>query len=69
MATLTEKREFTKDEKKTLYGLAGKLAKKHRCSGMYIRYIINGNRGTESVLAKNILKDLNALLKLLHPGK
>ena len=59
---------FTPAEKALLQGLSQKIAEKHRCSGMYVRYIINGKRGTESALAQNIIKDLKALLKLLSPA-
>ena len=63
-----KKTGFTKADKKTLSGLSGKVAKKHKCSGMYVRHIINGTRETKSVLAKNIIKDLKAFLRLLHPN-
>jgi len=70
MATPTEKDEkkgFTTAERKLLSGLSRKVAKKHKCSGMYVHYIINGKRNTKSKKAQKIVKDLRALLELLRP--
>lgn len=63
----SEKKGFTKAEKKVLYGAAHKIGRKRGCSGMYVRHIINGKRGTNTALAKAILQDLNDLLELLKP--
>ena len=72
MATPTEKDEkegFTATERQLLSGLSAKVAKKHKCSGMYVHYIINGKRSTKSKKAQKIVKDLNVLLELLRPDE
>ena len=61
------KKGFTEAEKNILHGASQKIARKRGCSGMYVRYIINGERGINSALAKDILQDLNDLLALLSP--
>lgn len=65
----SKKKGFTKAEKKILYGAAHKIGRKRGCSGMYVRQIINGERGTNTILAKAISQDLNDLLTLLKPVK
>lgn len=65
--TNPEKKEFTEADKKILYGVAQKIGKKRGCSGMYVRYIINGTRKTNTALSKAILQDLIDLLNLLRP--
>ncbi len=60
------KKPFTQEEKKLLYGISQKLGNKHRCSGMYVRMLINGQRKTTSPLSKHIIEDLEALLAVLH---
>ena len=62
-----KKEVFTVAEKEKLYGFAHKIGEKHNCSGMYVRYIINGQRNTNTVLAQKILKDIKVLLELLSP--
>ncbi len=63
----TRKRDFTAAEKELLSGLSHKIAKKRNCSAMYVRYIINGTRNTNTILAKKICNDLEGLLALLLP--
>lgn len=63
------KKRFTRAEKTILNGVAQKIGTKRGCSGMYVRYIINGKRGINTALAKAILQDLNDLLALLKPVK
>jgi hypothetical protein len=65
--TKTEKKVFTASEKKLLYGVAQKIGKKRGCSGMYVRYIINGERKINTELAKAIRQDLIDLLNFLKP--
>ena len=62
-----QKNVFTAAEKEILYGFAEKIGRKHKCSGAYVRYIINGKRAMKSDKAQDIVKDLNALLALLLP--
>ena len=61
------KKRFTKAEKALLNGVAQKIGTKRGCSGMYVRYLINGKRGANTPLAKEILQDLNDLLEFLKP--
>jgi hypothetical protein len=61
------KRQFTQAEKKLLFGIAGKIGAKRGCSGMYVRHLINGDRGANSALAKAIIKDLEIILAALSP--
>lgn len=62
------KKEFTAFEREILYGAAQKIGRKRKCSGMYVRYIINGKRKANTTLSKAILQDLNDLLALLKPN-
>jgi hypothetical protein len=66
--TKTEKKEFTAYEREILYGASQKVGRKRGCSGMYVRYIINGKRKANTPLSKAILQDLNDLLALLKPN-
>ena len=61
------KKGFTDAEKALLCGLSKKIGSKHRCSGMYVRHIINGKRNANSPLAQKIVKDLHILLEFLQP--
>ena len=63
----TKKGYVTKADKKILSGLSEHVAEKHKCSGIYVRCIINGTRNRKSSLARTIVEELEGLLKLLRP--
>jgi hypothetical protein len=61
------KAEFTEIEKIILKGQSAALARKHRCSNMYVLYILKGEREINTELAKKIYKELKHLAKFLTP--
>ena len=56
---------FNAAEKKLLQGQSNKLAQKHGCSRVYVRFIIQGERDINTELAKKIYEDLLKLIDLL----
>jgi len=59
--------QFTDIEKQTLEGKSNHLAKKHGCSGAYVRLIISGQREINSTLSKKIHDDLKTLIEFFTP--
>lgn len=56
-------RTLTKSELKKVKILA--LAKKHDCSEVYVRCVLNGSRAANSELAKMILKDALDIIQIM----
>lgn len=61
--------DFTPSKKVLLQGQASKLAKKHKCSAVYVNLIIKGEREIKTQLSKSIYKDLQNLVDLLSPNE
>ena len=61
------KASFTDQEKTLLKGHKASIARKHKCSTMYVGLIIEGQREINSDLAKKIHSDLKQLAEFLTP--
>ncbi|MEH6407190.1 MAG: hypothetical protein V7767_07920 [Leeuwenhoekiella sp.] len=59
--------EFTQNEKNLLKGHGQSIARKHKCSQKYVRYIILGQREINTELAKKVYTDCKTLAEFLTP--
>ncbi|MAG87260.1 hypothetical protein [Zunongwangia profunda] len=61
------KAEFTENHKTLLKGHLFSIARKHNCSRMYVKMILDGDREINTDLAKSVYDSLKNLAEFLKP--